>query len=67
MLTEVTFNDTDYHVLFHNCQDYVKACIEFLAIENAVKEPGVYSDRETTGDKMFSPLVANNPEDITLN
>ena len=62
-----TFNDTDYHFLFHNCQDYVKACIEFLAIENPCKEPGIFAGRETTGDKMFSALTANDPAEIKLN
>ena len=62
-----TFNDTDYHFLFHNCQDYVEACIKFLAIEKPVKEPGRYAGRETSGDKMYDALEANDPAQITLN
>jgi len=62
-----TFNDTDYHLLFHNCQDYVQACIKFLSIELPVKEPGVFVGRETDGDKMFAGYAAKHPTDITLN
>ena len=62
-----TFNNTDYHILFHNCQDYVEACIKFLAIEKPVKEPGKYVGRETSGDKMYDALTANDPADISLN
>ena len=62
-----TFNDTNYHLLFHNCQDYVIACIKFLAIEVLVKNPGVYVGRETAGDKMFEGCPAQHPTDITLN
>jgi len=62
-----TFNDTDYHVLFHNCQDYVEACIKFLAIEKPVNAPGRFSGRQLDGTKMYDALEANDPAEITLN
>ncbi|CAF3313741.1 unnamed protein product [Rotaria socialis] len=62
-----SFNDTDYNFLFNNCQDYVNACIEFLAIEQPVKEPGKYVGRETSGNKMYDAIAANHPAEITLN
>ncbi|UJR19148.1 hypothetical protein I4U23_022278 [Adineta vaga] len=61
------FNDTDYHLLLRNCQDYVEACIKFLEIVNPVKAPGKYAGRETSGEKMYDALAANDPADITLN
>ena len=61
------FNGTSYNFLFHNCQDFVEACIKFFEIETAVAEPGKFSGRQTSGEKMFDAIASHDPSNISLN